>query len=174
MSALIDWIEDLNTRDTRVRAVLRRSLGFEPGTYVAAFPYVEPFVGGSGGWDNTWRRRMSYLVAGLWALHRREGRAESVSFPRAVAAHFARTGSASTERRFINLLDADADQLPHRLRQMVSLLKEQEIDFDALLTGLLRWNDDQKQTQTRWAREFYHEMSAQEADDSLSNNGDLP
>jgi len=48
--------------------------------------------------------------------------------------------------------------LPHRLRQMIALLKEQTIDFDALLRGLLYWNDDQKRTQNTWARDFYRNL----------------
>jgi CRISPR system Cascade subunit CasB len=64
----------------------------------------------------------------------------------------------STERRFITLLDSDSDQLPHRLRQMVALLKEQAIDFDSVLKGLLYWNDDQKRTQNGWARDFYKNL----------------
>ncbi|WP_294259682.1 hypothetical protein [Propionivibrio sp.] len=45
MSTFIEWLEGLNEKDTKVRAVLRRSLAFDPGSYVHAFPYVEPFVG---------------------------------------------------------------------------------------------------------------------------------
>ena len=70
------------------------------------------------------------------------------------------SGSTSTERRFITLLDADTDQLPHRLRQLTALLKEQTIDFDALLQGLLFWNDDQKRTQNTWARDFYRSLTS--------------
>ena len=33
MSAFLEWLENMNERDTRVRAVLRRSLSFAPGAY---------------------------------------------------------------------------------------------------------------------------------------------
>jgi len=160
MSGFIEWLEDLNARDTKVRAVLRRSLAFDPGEFPQAYPYVEPFVKDE---DNSWRRAMYYLVAGLWSTHWREGRTGApMSFGKACAAHQVASGSTSTERRFITLLDADRDQLPHRLRQTVALLKEQVIDFDDLLKRLLSWNDEQKRTQNSWAREFYrtlnHEM----------------
>lgn len=69
MSGFIEWLEGLNEKDTKARAVLRRSLAFEPGTHVPAFPYVEPFVGNG---DNARRREALYLVAGLWAAHWRE------------------------------------------------------------------------------------------------------
>ena len=157
MTGFIEWLEGLNEKDTKVRAVLRRSLAFNPGTFVPAYPYVEPFLKGE---DNLWRREMLYLVAGLWAMHWREGR-NGVPLPigKACAAYQAASGSSSTERRFINLLDADSDQLPHRLRQMAALLKEQVIDFDALLKGLMYWNEDQKRTQNAWARDFYRSMT---------------
>ena len=157
MSGFIDWLEALNQKDTRVRAVLRRSLAFDPGQYVAAYPYVEPFVKNE---DNSWRREMHYLVAGLWAAHWRDGQVgQRMSLAMACAAYQLASGSASTERRFIALLDSNPDQLPHRLRQIIALLKEQRVDFDTLLTGLLYWSDGQKLTQNAWARDFYRNMS---------------
>ena len=157
MSTFIEWLEGLNEKDTKVRAVLRRSLAFDPGSYVHAFPYVEPFVGTG---DNARRRETLYLVAGLWAAHWREnGRGQPMPLGKACAMHQIASGSTSTERRFIALLDADRDQLPHRLRQIIALLKEQSIDFDALLAGLLYWEDDQKRTQNAWARDFYRNLN---------------
>jgi len=159
MSGFIEWLEDLNAKDTKVRAVLRRSLAFDPGTFAPAYPYVEPFVKEE---DSSWRRKMLYLVASLWAAHWREGQSgQPMSLGRACAAYQAASGSTSTERRFINLLDSDSDQLPHRLRQMIALLKEQPIDFDDLLKRLLYWNDDQKRTQNTWARDFYRNMNTE-------------
>lgn len=163
MSGFIDWLEGLNEKDTKVKAVLRRSLAFDPGRFAPAYPYVEPFVKDE---DNSWRRMMHYLVAGLWAAHWREGgRGQPMSLGNACAVFQAESRSASTETRFINLLDADADQLPHRLRQMISLLKEQAIDFEALLKGLLYWNDERKRTQNAWARDFYRNMNTETEDE---------
>ena len=152
MSAFIAWLEKLNETDNKARAVLRRSLAFEPGQYIPAFPYVEPFVKN----DDGWRRAMHYLVAGLWAAHWRQGQTgQQMPMAKACAVHQLQSGSASTERRFINVLDADREQLPHRLRQMTALLAEQPIDFEQLLGDLLAWNYDSKRTQNTWAREFY-------------------
>jgi CRISPR system Cascade subunit CasB len=161
MSEYIAWLEDMNTRDTKVRAVLRRSLAFDPGVHAPAFPYVEPFLKGA---TEDWRRQMHYLVAGLWAAHWSEGRAAAtVSLAKACAQHQINSGSASTERRFINLLDADREQLPHRLRQMIALLNEQSIDFQALLNDLLYWNSPDKNVQNAWARAFYRTLNPIEA-----------
>ena len=157
MSTFIEWLEGLNEKDTKVRAVLRRSLAFDPGSYVHAFPYVEPFVGNG---DNARRRETLYLVAGLWAAHWRENEnGQPMPLGKACALHQIASGSTSTERRFIALLDADRDQLSHRLRQIIALLKEQSIDFEALLSGLLYWDDDQKRTQNAWARDFYRNLN---------------
>jgi CRISPR system Cascade subunit CasB len=157
MSGLIAWLEQLNESDNKVRAVLRRSLAFDPGQHIPAFPYVESFLKGE---QTGWRREMHYLVAALWAAHWREGRTGAASsLARACAAHQLKSGSASTERRFISLLDADPEQLPHRLRQMVALLGEQSIDFDALLSDLLGWNRDDKRIQNAWARDFYRTLN---------------
>jgi CRISPR system Cascade subunit CasB len=157
MNGFIEWLEGLNEKDTKVRAVLRRSLAFAPGLFVPAYPYVEPFIKSE---NNSWRREMFYLVAGLWAAHWREGlKGQPTPLGKACAAYQASSGSTSTESRFITLLDADQDQLPHRLRQMMALLKEQAIDFEDLLTKLLYWNDEQKRTQTGWARDFYRNLT---------------
>jgi len=157
MSGLIAWLEQLNETDSKARAMLRRSLAFDPGQHIPAFPYVEPFLKGE---ETGWRRDMHYLVAALWAAHWREGRVgAALPLARACAAHQIKSASASTERRFISLLDADREQLPHRLRQMVALLGEQPIDFEALLNDLLQWNRDDKRTQNAWARDFYRALA---------------
>lgn len=164
MNAYLNWLEDLNERDTRVRAVLRRSLAFDPGAFPAAYPYVEPFLKDE---DDHWRRQVHYLVGALWAAHWKAGRTDPAqpigeALARYASLHHApeqiRAGGSSTERRFVALFDADADQLPQRLRQIIALLKDQAIDFEALLADLLRWNDSGKPVQKRWARQFYRAL----------------
>lgn len=165
MNGFIEWLEKANEQDTRVRAVLRRSLAFDPGCFPSAFPYVEPFLKDT---DSGWRREMLYLVASLWAAHWRDGRSDSkVTLGKAAAMYQHSSGSSSTERRFIALLDADADQLPHRLRQMLALLKEYPVDFESLLQELLRWNDEHRRTQNTWARDFYRHLN-NETDHEIS------
>lgn len=165
MSGFIAWLEKLNESDSKVRAVLRRSLAFDPGQHIPAFPYVEPFLKGE---ESGWRRDVHYLVAALWAAHWREGRAGAAQpLARACAAHQINSGSASTEQRCISLLDADREQLPHRLRQMIALLNEQPIDFERLLSDLLGWHRDDKRTQNAWARDFYRTLASQTQPDTV-------
>lgn len=167
MSGFIAWLEKLNESDSKVRAVLHRSLAFDAGQHLPAFPYVEPFLMGE---ESEWRRNMHYLVAALWASHWCEGLPQTkVKLAVAVGLHdkqrrdklnpTERNNPTSTEKRFITLLDADDDQLPHRLRQMIALLGDHPIDFEMLLHDLLRWNSDTKRTQKDWARDFYRTLN---------------
>jgi CRISPR system Cascade subunit CasB len=156
MNGFIKWLEAINQKDNRVRAVLRRSLAFDPGKFAPAYPYVEPFVKNE---DNSTRRQMCYLVAGLWATHWRSGRTGlGLSIGSACAVYQMASASTSTERRFINLLAADTDQLPYHLRQMVALLKDQTVDFEDMLKKLIAWNDEQKRSQNAWARDYYRNL----------------
>ncbi len=144
----VNWLEGLKGEKvwTRARAALRRSLAFEPGTYPAAMPYVEPLVHGEG-----WAREAHYLVAALYA--QKDGAHQSgSSLARALRERVAE--SQSVERRLLALLDADRDQIAVRLRHTVALVEE-GIDFAGLLDDLIHWFDNRRYVQARWAREFY-------------------
>jgi len=156
------FAEVLYKLDRQACAELRRSLSFQPGTYPRAYPYVEPFI------NRTTDRHWFYLVAGLFALSQQGsapgvlpsngGTDRGMSLGKAAARLYAeRESSPSIEHRFIALLDADSEQLPHRLRQMVSLLRAEELalDWGRLLDDLLGWEHEQRYVQQRWAREFY-------------------
>ncbi|WP_114312726.1 type I-E CRISPR-associated protein Cse2/CasB [Thermus caldifontis] len=149
----LEWLEALRSHRewTRARAVLRRSLAFDPGGYPPAMPYVEPFLQKTG--DDGWRREAYYLVAGLFALKDGEHR-EGRTLARALWEAKQARQSDSQEKRFLALLDADRDQIAHRLRQAVGLV-EGALDFAQLLEDLLRWFDPRRRVQARWAREFY-------------------
>jgi CRISPR system Cascade subunit CasB len=164
MNGFIEWLAKINEKDSRARAVLRRSLAFDPGEYPAAFPYVEPFLKGE---ENVWRRQAYYLVAGLWAQHWRQG-AEGAPQTLAKACFeycLKQEKSPSVERRFITLLDSDGDQLPYRLRQTTALLKDYQLDFEGLLKDLLFWNNEKKRVRDQWARDFYRNWQPDEDED---------
>jgi len=146
----VRFVEHLNGLDRGALAALRRSLAFEPGNHVPAFPYVEPFAPGEG-----WSRTVHYLVAGLFALQP-EGAGEG-SLGQAVADVYMRRQSASTEARFLALLDADPEQLPHRLRQMIALIKSDgvAVNWAQVFGDLMGWNHESRYVQRKWAREFY-------------------
>ena len=154
MERYMQFVAFLRRLDRKALAELRRSLAFDPGTYPRVFPYVEPFISRES------ERRGFYLLAGLFALHPDggAGAGEKTSLGDAVAHLYAqRDRNTSIEQRFITLLDADRDQLPHRLRQMISLLKAEQIpvDWEQLLSDLLYWASERHTVQQRWARDFY-------------------
>ncbi|MFH1259966.1 MAG: type I-E CRISPR-associated protein Cse2/CasB [Elusimicrobiota bacterium] len=160
MSNMVEFLEGIAKKESKVRAVLKRSLAFEPGLYPPAFPYVEHRLGSN--YDN-WKRTVFYLVAGLWSLHRGEVHGQGQTLSSACKAfYFKSNKSSSVEKRFIVLLDADDGQLSHRLRQIVALLKEYPIDFDVLLKDLLSWNHPDKWVQIKWAKEFYKDTDDKE------------
>lgn len=163
MTGIVNWLDRTAQTDRRVVAILRRSLGYAPGTFVPSFAYVEPFLQPE---TSAWRRQTNYLVAGLWASHWREGRAgapETFATACGLLDNEKRIASrndvldriSSTEARFIQVLDADAEQLVYRLRQMVALVIEYPVNFDALLKDLFGWRDGRKIVQNRWAKDFY-------------------
>ena len=81
----------------------------------------------------------------------------------------AATDSGSVERRFLDLLDADREALPHRLRQMVTLMASKSIApaWSQLMRDLTNWNDPDRYVQQRWARSFYA-LQAEPSDDDTS------
>ncbi|RYU60496.1 type I-E CRISPR-associated protein Cse2/CasB [Methylolobus aquaticus] len=160
--SFIAHLAGLKEHDRGAFAHLKRSLGFEPGAYPRAYPYVERFVGADRHADDPWRKAL-YLTAGLYASHPQHVTNTSLS---AAFGHLARArGSASLETRFIALLGASPDSLSSLLRQVVSLLAADGFpcDYSKLLDDLARWyeafdhSDEQKRDRVRqgWARDFY-------------------
>jgi CRISPR system Cascade subunit CasB len=161
MTEFIEWLKKCSNEDSKVRAVLRRSLAFEPGQFHPAYKYVESFLTMEE--SSSWKRKMFYLVAGLWATHEESGHSETkLSIGKACAKlKGSNKGSESTEKRFIAVLDADSGQLPIRLRHLLALLKEYPIDFSELLNDLLYWNNERKSSQNKWARDFYRSQGTE-------------
>ncbi len=164
-------------------ARMRRALG-DPGAEV--IPVVEGFLARiQDEREDRWERICYYLVSGLWATtvssselkHFRQQPEEEPApaeekpvkagyrrtLGHAVAElYLARNQSQSIEQRFIALLDADEEQLPYRMRQMVQLLKGQEgipIYWSELLRDLLAWKREHRPVQQKWARAFYRTVS---------------
>lgn len=171
MSTLIEMLEEMAKKESKVRAVLKRSIAFDPGAYPPAFQYVERRLGDD---ESKWKRTVYYLAAGLWAQHFREGRGAGQNFPVVCGALYdANDKSASIEKRFIALLDADEGQLAYRLRQMLSLLKDYAIDFDVLCKDLLSWNHTDKFIQIRWAKAFYRTDSVTDNISETANKKEI-
>lgn len=157
--SFITHLIGLKESDRGAFAHLKRSLGFDPGAYPPAYPYVERFVGADRHADDP-RRKALYLAAGLFALHPQH--VEGTSFAATLGRVARQRESESIEHRFIALLGAEPESLPTLLRQAVSLLAADGIgcDYVALLDDLARWFDPRNpeardRLRQRWARDFY-------------------
>jgi len=159
----IAHLERLYDRDRGALAVLRRSLGFAPGTYVPAYPYVERFVAAERHAQDASRLAL-YLVAGLYAANPRQA---EQSLATSLGGLMRLRDSASIEQRFIALLGADAENLAFYLRQIISLLAagDQPLDYSALLQDVSLWlntridSERRDAVRQRWARDFYRALT---------------
>ncbi|MTW22939.1 type I-E CRISPR-associated protein Cse2/CasB [Allochromatium palmeri] len=167
--AFIRYLSELEQHDRGALAHLRRGLGFAPGSFPRAYPYVERFVARDSHADDP-RRKALYLTAGLFALHPRHQDSESLA---TAFGHVARHRDqaerdpskhtvGSVEQRFIGLLGAEPESLPSLLRQAVSLLAadDRPCDYVRLLDDLSLWLkpfavDGRNRICQRWARDFY-------------------
>jgi CRISPR system Cascade subunit CasB len=166
-------------------AQMRRAIA-DPGIEVV--PVVEGFLGRiQDEREDRWERICYYLVAGLWAttvssseleqfrknpeeepeVSQSEESDASKGYRRTLGHAIAqlyleRDQAKSIEQRFIALLDADEEQLPYRIRQMVQLLKAEEgirIYWSELLRDLLAWKREHRPVQRKWARAFYRTVA---------------
>lgn len=157
----IDFLEKLNPEhgaNRKAFAELRRSLAFDLGTHIPSFAYVEKKIYGD---FRARERNMCYLIAGLYALHPKQSKLE---FGKALAELQKQRESESLEKRFLALLASDEDnQLAHYLRQMINLLKQEEIglDYAKLLKNLFAWQHFDKYIQRRWAQQYYRYQAPQ-------------
>jgi CRISPR system Cascade subunit CasB len=163
---------------TRVRADLKRGLSRKPGEHAASFPHVEPLLRRfAEAWNFEWIRSMCYLAASLWGAYGslEEGSGE-MSLPHACKALRGKRRLEqresdndkpdAIEARLIRLIDSDPEQLPHRLRQMISLLRNESIDYPLLLWEIINWNLPSRRVQRKWAKEFYSHSEENAGDDS--------
>ncbi len=162
------FIERLWSLERAELAELRRSLAFDPGAHPPTYRTVENFAMHA---KSRLENDAYYLVAGLFALVERpdpDRRAPVFEKPRNLGQsiaelYVARQKTKSVEDRFIALLDADSEQLPYRLRQMIALLRDAAvIDWQTLLNDLRYWNLEDKPVQRRWAQAFYRHISSTE------------
>ncbi|ULH13946.1 type I-E CRISPR-associated protein Cse2/CasB (plasmid) [Deinococcus sp. KNUC1210] len=148
-------------------ADLRRSLSDDrPGD---STPFLEGLILRSGLQNRN--RQGVYLTASLYALiERPRGGQADPPDDRQPVPHGPSLGfllgtlyrdqqeRPSVERRFLALLDADADALPYQLRQVVSLLKASGLkpDWVRLLRDVCGWDTRWgAQIRRQWANDFY-------------------
>ncbi|MFQ3659692.1 MAG: type I-E CRISPR-associated protein Cse2/CasB [Anaerolineae bacterium] len=137
-------------------AALRRGLGMPPGEAPDMLPFVVPFVNYSG-----WSETVAYVIASLFGLHPSHTPSGNMgAHVRRLAPNPKEDGNEAVERRFTALLRADAADLEYPLRQMISLLKSNDIpvNWHQLMSDVLQWNDPERRRNVvrRWASSFWN------------------
>lgn len=157
-STFVDYLKELKVKkDRRAMAELRRGLSYGPGQYFGSYRYIES-AEARGDDESDWGSRMRALIGGLFALHGDNGfkNSNEESLGRILGLLYnEKDKSLSIEKRFLTLLDSDEEQLPYRLRQVISLIKEYNIDWHKLYRDVRNWNHPDCFVQRGWARDFY-------------------
>ena len=144
-SSLVTFLID-HTDDRAMRAALRRGLG-NPEGHPAMYPYVVPFLGRAK--EDMWCYFTVAALFGVFPEHE-----EGIGFGKALGKL---ERNDSLQKRFTWLLDATIEELPMRLKSMVSLLKSKNIGFDyyRLFKDLGYWDHPNHFVQLNWAKDFY-------------------
>lgn len=120
---------------------------------------------------NEWRT----LIAGLFGYaHDEVEDKQGVSLGAALRSLYDVRQNESLERRFMALLNSDAEHLPGHLRQSISLLKTESIglDWGMLLRDVCAWNAPNKPIQKKWIRDYYRSRKADNADAAPTDDTD--
>ena len=104
------------------------------------------------------------LAAGLFAWVKGECRqTQGVNFGAAFGAGLTLAEKQQREKRFIDLLDTDGDELPYKLRQAITLLARDGVGLDwiLLIRHLVHWSDSRRWVQKKWSRGFWAASEAE-------------
>lgn len=133
--------------DRAALAKLRRSLQ----NPIEAYPIVLPYLPNTVGNDEL---GLYAMLAGLFANHPQSGGTGNMGNHMRQAAG---ESIEATERRFVNLLRANAEDLPILLRQSISFLRSKDIpvQWEQLRKDVLAWSHPDSFVQKNWARAFW-------------------
>ena len=162
---LIRYLEDLVKRKDRAAlANLRRGLGKPPKTAMEMYPYLGQFL--SHETKHNYENAI-FIVAALFAYY---PDAKINVGNLGASLRQIKDESDSIEKRFVALLNAESDELPNYLRQIIGLLKAKEIavNWEQLFKDVQFWNSDKSRVREHWARSFWGNSGS----DSNQNNQD--
>ncbi len=148
----IKYLENLSRlQDRAALANLRRGLGRKPGAAMEMYPYLGQFLPTE---RNTRYDNAVFIVAALFAYY---SDAPKTSGNLGASLRRLKDESDSIEKRFVALLNAEPDELPNYLRQIIGLLKSKAVavNWEQLFDDVRQWNSDNRYVQTRWARSFW-------------------
>lgn len=168
-SGLIGYLRGLaNKQDRAALAHLRRGLGRKPGDAMEMYPWVGKFAGEETGRAH---ERAVFLTSALFAYYpdAPQNAGDLGSSVKQIAEK-----SDSIERRFVALLDADAEDLHYYLRQMIGLLKANSVpvNWEQLFRDIRNWSHDDRFVQRKWARSFWGSKETKEGNNAETTGGE--
>lgn len=167
-NCLIKYLRGLERQQNRAAlANLRRGLGKPPKSVIEMYPYLGQFL--------SYESKQNYetavfIVAALFAYYPDAlGNAGNLGASLRELSDKEKKNrppdekvSKSLEQRFVALLNAEAEDLPDYLRQIIGLLKSKEIavNWNRLFKDVKNWNNDSRYVQNAWARSFWGNFSS--------------
>lgn len=146
----VSFLRGLELRNDRgALAKLRRNLG-KRAPDAEMLRLVVPHLPQAD--RDRWKAPWYFRVASLFALHPEPGGRGNMGDV------FRRLGShESAQKRFVALLESNPEDLPHRLRQAVSLAKSAGVPINwlRLVKDLLHWDNESRYVQEQWARAYW-------------------
>ncbi|HMO82185.1 MAG TPA: type I-E CRISPR-associated protein Cse2/CasB [Pyrinomonadaceae bacterium] len=155
---IVGYLRGLAKRKDRAAlAHLRRGLGRKPGEAMEMYPYVGKYLREA---PNRAYERAVFLTSALFADYPEapQNAGDLGSSVRQI-----KDKSDSIERRFVALLDADAEDLHYYLRQMIGLLRANDVpvNWERLFKDISNWGSDSRYVQRKWARSFWGSTETQ-------------
>lgn len=169
----IKYLESLVKRQDRAAlAHLRRGLGKPPKTAMEMYPYLGQFMS-----DDSEKMQINYrrenavfIVAALFAYYP-DAKPNAGNLGASLSQ--LKDESDSIEKRFVALLNAEAEELPNYLRQITGLLKSKDIavNWQTLFEDIQFWNNDNRRVQNTWARSFWRNYNNENNQEKQKNSG---
>lgn len=137
-------------------AMLRRGLGKQPGEAMEVYRYIGNFAANTKSKTHEDALHTVATLFGLYPSDSRTGNQFDSNLGASVSELSVKTNGDSIEKRFVALLNAHSDDLPDHLRQMIGLLKANDVKINwlQLLNDLNWWDGDKRDVQRRWAKSF--------------------
>lgn len=173
--AYSNWLGGLAASENRgLLAALRRGLMYENECLFELYAYIPPSF--LAGMRSSWEEHVYLIIASLYAFHSVNYSTEELNIRRRNLGEslrkFALVKNASqsegdeelkkeipdtVKRRFGILLGSPRTELFGHLRQIISLIKSEDIPIDwaLLLCDLLEWEWKGNPVQWRWSKSFY-------------------
>ena len=151
----IKMLMTFHTQENRAAlAMLRRGLGKQPGEAMEVYRYIGNFAANAKSKTHEDALHTVATLFGLYPSPNREG--DHTNLGVSVSELAEKSNRDSIEKRFVALLDSHSDDLPNHLRQMVGLLKANDVRINwlQLLQDINWWDDDQRKVQRHWAKSF--------------------